>query len=205
MGVGRGIELPCLLKSRLCRLLVVTLIWLTSLENSFSPSILFTTIAPSPKSQPVLHHWWGTSMTNILTALPSNTTKLPPPSLPSCLTRLSAFPLSLPLNGLCVPLILRRVWGGDPSPQFLWMVSFWMFILCDQLLYIPNVLIRHPVETATGGTEIFHIFTNTIVHLKMWRKTGLRSNATCIGQMKSITAKLSCALYAVMDFCVLFY
>lgn len=204
-GVDRQIELPCLLLYLLRWLLWVTLIWLTSPQKPLYRSISFTTVSRSPNSQPVLHQWRAATKTNIFTVLPSN------PTLHRCrpLPSFSYFfphptpniPISLPLNSPSVPVTLRRVWGVIPAPQFLWMAPFWMFTLCDRLLYIPTVLIRRPTERATGDTEIFHRFTNGAECLKMWRKTGLRRNATCIGQMKSIVVEIPCVqLYSCYRF-----
>ena len=81
-----------------------------------------------------------------------------------------------------------------------------MFTLCDRLLYIPTVLIRSPMERATGNAQIFHRFTNSTVCLKTWQKTGLRRNAICIGQMKSIAVELPCAqLYSYYGFLRFFF
>lgn len=70
----------------------------------------------SPNSQPVLHQWRAATKTSIFTVLPSNPhlpctePPPPPPSHPFFSSRPTpCIPISLPLNGPCVPLILRRV------------------------------------------------------------------------------------------------
>lgn len=191
-GGGWQTELPCLFKSLFCTLLVVTLIWLTSPQIPLSPPLVGVSRIhhnhpPSLYSYLVLHQWRATSKINRLTISSTNPSSFCSLSFP--LLALS-IPISLPLNGLSVPPILRRVLGVIPAPQLLWMVLFWMFTLCDRLLYIPTVLIRCAMGSATGDWQIFHRFTKSTVRLKTWRNAGLWRNATCIGQIKSIAVQL---------------
>lgn len=126
-GVGGGIKLPCLFTSLLRWLLGVTLIWRSSPQKPLPLSILFTTIAPSPNSQPVTHQWWAATKASTLTVFhpvlisheANLLLRLLPPFLPFFSHPTPNIPISLALNGPCVPLTLRRVWGWSQSPVLL--------------------------------------------------------------------------------------
>lgn len=204
-GVGRWIKLPCHFISPPCRLLGVTLIWLTSPRNPLPLPSLFATITRIPRvpnrSASVVNRHQDHLCCSILN---SHATKLPPPPPPSISPLTPNIPISLPLNGPCVLLSLRRVWGA-PSPQFLWMVPFWMFTTVW-----PNALYSNCVNKMSGGEgHGRHRFKigSKIVQSSNLRQERPPEKCHLWRGIKSIDALPPCAQLrskSVMDFCVSF-
>lgn len=120
VGDGRGIKLPCLFISLLSWLLRVTLIWLTSPQKPLSlhplhhnhPQPQFPTRSASVMSRNQVQHTHYPSIQSPSPRLHWASSSFPPfISHPT-----PNIPISLALNGPCVPLILRRVWGWSQPP-----------------------------------------------------------------------------------------
>ena len=151
VGVGRGIELPCLFISLLCWLMGVTLIWQTTPHKQLSPSILFTTIANSPNSQFPTHSASAVSYNHDQHIhCPSIQSQSPMPSASSSFPLVfshptPSIPITLVLNSPCVPLTLRRVWGWSQPP-----VPLNGFFLNVHTLW-PSALYSNCVNKTSNG------------------------------------------------------